>query len=198
MGFSPRGVCYQRCYRSFEFKSLRYEILHYWPIKCWFNQCHRHPRSAHNNLLWLLSGHLLWFPWRAINPTIHCGVMPQNYDTLRTRWRYQKEVISALPVLCVGNSPDNISQKGSVTRTITFRWCGSTQTVKQTVDWPVICGFMTFMWRHRNETRRSDYFEFESLTALDGFLNKNVKKHRTIICLWLNMLSFWHATISSI
>ena len=50
----------------------------------------------------------------------------------------------------IPQSPVNSPHKAPVMRTLMFRWCGSAYAVKQTVEWPVIWDYMTFMWCHRN------------------------------------------------
>ena len=40
--------------------------------------------------------------------------------------------------------------KGSVTWALLFRGCGSIWAVKQTIEWPVIWDYMTFIWRRHD------------------------------------------------
>ena len=50
----------------------------------------------------------------------------------------------------IHRSPVHSPHKGLVTRTLMFLWCVSAWAVKQTIEWPVIWNYMTFMWCHRN------------------------------------------------
>ena len=53
----------------------------------------------------------------------------------------------------IHQSPVNSPHKGPVTQTLMFLWCESTKVIKQTVEWPVIWDYMTFIWCHRNEMK---------------------------------------------
>ena len=47
----------------------------------------------------------------------------------------------------IHRSPVNSPHKWPVMRTLRFLWYSSAHAVKQTVEWPVIWDYMTFMWR---------------------------------------------------
>ena len=70
-----------------------------------------------------------------------------------TLWRHQTEEFSALPFPSVKESTGLwwISHtKGQSRGPLMFLCCQSEQTVKQTLDWPVIWDEMTVIWRHRH------------------------------------------------
>ena len=68
-------------------------------------------------------------------------------DVIKTK------LFSALLALCKGNPPvtGGFPTKRPVMRILMFL-CGCAQSVKQTVEWPVIRDYMPFMWGHRHSS----------------------------------------------
>ena len=74
-------------------------------------------------------------------------------DLRRHRAHYDvivMEMISKLLVFCEANPPNNrwITPKKETSNAELLLYCQSGKTVKQIVEFPVICGVMCLMWRH--------------------------------------------------
>ena len=74
-------------------------------------------------------------------------------------WRHQMGAFSAWLVLCAENSPvtgELPSQSASNAGfDVSLMWVR--MSFKETIEWPVIWDYMTFMWRHRNVTHKNWY-----------------------------------------
>ena len=84
---------------------------------------------------------------------------------------------SALLALCVGNSlvtGEFPSQRTSNAGFDVFL-CGSAETVKQTIEWPVIWDSITFIWHHRDDIRKIPTYPWENKTSPSGDILTSAK-----------------------
>ena len=164
--------------------------IHRWPV----NSPHKGPVTGkifpfhyvimtQHDTKFLNDEELPWLPFPHYMPwsyMFRCNLLGLGTSRFHPWWRHQMEAFSTLLALYVGihRSAVNSHHKRPVMRTRMFLWCGSTQAVKQTVEWPVFKNSMTFIWRHRN-----DY-----PPELSNCNSNNIKFSH---CEWSNHNEYW-------